>query len=53
MAALCQALLRLRDASRAALVVVHISRVVQYLPLAHADWQVTAPIQALRGSLAR
>jgi RecA-family ATPase len=34
MAALCQSLLRLRDASGAALVVVHLSRVVQYVPLA-------------------
>jgi len=47
MAALCQSLLRLRDASQAALIVVHLSRVVQYFPLAHADRQITAPIQAL------
>src|SRR2546427_472370 len=30
MAALCQALLRLRDSSKAALIVVHLSRVVRY-----------------------
>jgi RecA-family ATPase len=53
MAALCQSLLRLRDASKAALIVVHLSRVVQYLPLAHGDRQVTVPIQALRHNLAR
>ena len=34
MAALCQALLRLRDASRAALIVIHLSRVVQYVSVA-------------------
>jgi RecA-family ATPase len=34
MAALCQSLLRLRDASRAALVVVHLLRVVQYVSVA-------------------
>jgi hypothetical protein len=31
MAALCQSLLRLRDAAKAALIVVHLSRVVQYV----------------------
>jgi len=34
MAALCQSLLRLRDASQAALIVVHLSRVVQYVSVA-------------------
>ncbi len=34
MAALCQTLLRLRDASHAALIVVHLSRVVQYASVA-------------------
>ena len=34
MAALCQALIRLRDASKAALIVVHLSRVLQYVPVA-------------------
>jgi RecA-family ATPase len=34
MAALCQSLLRLRDASQAALIVVHLSRVVQYVSAA-------------------
>jgi hypothetical protein len=53
MAALCQSPLRLREASRAALIVVHLSRVVQYFPVAHADRQITAPIQALCHSLAR
>jgi RecA-family ATPase len=34
MAALCQSLLRLRDASQAALIIVHISRVLQYVSVA-------------------
>jgi RecA-family ATPase len=34
MAALCQALVRLRDASKAALIVVHLFRVVRYVPVA-------------------
>src|SRR6266704_4102077 len=34
MAALCQSLLRLREAARAALIVVHLSRVVQYVSVA-------------------
>jgi RecA-family ATPase len=37
MAALCQALLRLRDASNAALIVIHLFRVVRYVPVARAD----------------
>jgi RecA-family ATPase len=34
MAALCQSLLRLREASQAALIIVHISRVLQYVSVA-------------------
>src|SRR6184192_3423927 len=53
MAALCQSLLRLRDAARAALIVVHLSRVVQYVPVVHAHRWANAPIEAPRHHLAR
>src|SRR5437660_1151366 len=53
MAALCQSLLRLRDASQAALIVVHLSRVVQYVSVVHAHRWANAPIEAPRHHLAR
>jgi hypothetical protein len=39
MAALCQSLLRLRDASQAALIVVHLSRAVQYVSVPCGNWE--------------
>ncbi len=53
MPALCKSLLRLREASRAALIVVHLSRVVQYVPVVHAHRWANAPIEAPRHHLAR
>ena len=52
MAALCQSLLRLRDASAAALVVVHLSRVVRYVSVVHVDSWAIALIEARRHHLA-
>jgi RecA-family ATPase len=53
MAALCQSLLRLRDASKAALIVVHLSRVANMSQLRAVIGGSRALIEALRHSLAR